>query len=444
MAGTVRWNQHSITWLLLGGSFVSLALRIAGVCFSYLAQVLLSRLLGLHDYGIYVIALGWALVLVLPARIGFDNSSLRYITVYFENGQAALLRGFIRTAVASVIAASLLVGGLMLAVGSILNSVERPVITWAATLILPVAMLGVLSPMMRAIRKIFASQFYDQVLRPFLIIVGLLIAVVAGFRPNAAGAMMLTALAAFGALLGLLWHFRLAFAPATEARADVAAARQWFALSLPLFVIGGMQELMNQMEIILLGSLANARQAGLFAAAWRLASLVPFALVALAAVSGPMIASAYHREARDELHHISKLIARLGFLFALIASLVLAAAGKPLLGLFGFEFPAAYPALLVLLLGGIVNAFTGAVAYLLTLTGRERPALIIFGGGLLTSFGLNLALIPVWGAFGAAISSASALSAWNIAMIFYVRRTMGIDASAIAKSPLKLVGSGLD
>jgi O-antigen/teichoic acid export membrane protein len=406
---------------------------------SYAANILISRSIGLHGYGQYVVALGWALVLVLPARIGFDNSSLRFVTVYLERNESGRLRGFIAAAALAVTAASVLMAGVMLAIGiTTLNDSARETSAWAALLIPPIALLGVFSPMMRAAQKIFASQFYDQMLRPLFIIAGLALFAGMGRKPNAGGAMMLTTIAAAGALVFLLLQFRQVYGPAIRAQADFGSWRPWFALSIPLFVIGAMQELMNQMEIILLGGLADARQAGLFAASWRLASLTPFALIALTSVSGPMIASAWHRAATAELHQISKLVARLGLGFAAAMALVLVVGGRWLLGLFGPEFSVAYPVLLVLLAGGIVNAFTGIVGYLLTLTGRERPALVIFGGALVVSVGLNLLLIPLWGAVGAAIASTSALSAWNLAMLFYVRRTMGIDASALALAPVRV------
>jgi O-antigen/teichoic acid export membrane protein len=79
-----------------------------------------------------------------------------------------------------------------------------------------------------------------------------------------------------------------------------------------------------------------------------------------------------------------------------------------------------------------VNAFTGVVAYFTTLTGRERQGLVIFAVALVLSIALNLLLIPGFGAVGAAIASSSATAAWNLAMLVYVRRTLGIDASALA------------
>lgn len=421
---------------LLGGAFVSSAVRVAGVALGYLAHVLLSRLLGLHGYGTYVIALGWALVLTIPTRLGFDQSALRYGTVYLERGEIGRFRGFMRVAIASVSLVSVGLGCAMIVVGnSIAAGAGRTTVIAAALIILPIALLGIMSVVMRTAGRIFASQFYDQVLRPVLLVVSVGGLAFAGVRLTVSDALVATALSAFLALAALAIHFRRLFVSARTVPVSYDAWKQWFAVSLPLLAITLAQELMNQLEVILLGYFADARQAGLFAAAWRLANLTPFALVALAAVSGPMVASAYHRRDFGELNRVTGFTARLGLGFAACASIVLALAGKPLLGIFGVEFETAYPALLVLLIGGMVNAFTGVVAYLLTLTGRERPALLIFLGSLGVSLGLNVLLIPRMGIVGAAIASSSALGCWNIAMLIYVRRTLGIDASAIGLQP---------
>jgi O-antigen/teichoic acid export membrane protein len=228
---------------------------------------------------------------------------------------------------------------------------------------------------------------------------------------------------------------RLVLRPAAAHRPSYDERRQWLAVSVPMLVLSVVQELMNQLDIILLGQLADSKQAALFAASWRLASLVPFALVGLATMAGPLIAAAYDRGSADELRRVSKVVARTGFAFALLGAAGLYLLGGLLLGWFGPGFEAGRNVLSILLLGGVVNAFTGVVAYYATLTGRERPALAIFAGALLVSIGLNLLLIPRLGAVGAAIASSSATAAWNVAMLVYVRRTIGIDASALALAP---------
>ena len=420
----------------MGGSAISLGVRIVGVGLSYVANILISRLLGLTGYGQYAIALGWALVLVLPARLGFDYSALRYVTAYVEAGNSGALRGFVRVSIGSVTCFSLLIGAVMatLTYGAT-SDVGSLTIAAAAALIAPISVVGILSVMMRVSQRYFASQFYDQVMRPASLILLLALGAALGLRWSAPVAMLLTAMAAWLSVGALGLHFRKAFAAIWSERARYDELRKWFILSLPLLGVTIAQELLNQLEVILLGAFADARSAGLFAAAARLVSLMTFALGAFGIVSGPMIASAYHRQDWAELQSITTFTTRLGLLFAVAVTLILFVAGQWLLSLFGPEFQAGYLPLMILTAGGLVNAFTGIVVYLATLTDRERPALLIFILALSLSLALNLLLIPRLGVIGAAIASSTALSFWNLAMLYYVRRSIGIDASAIGLKP---------
>jgi len=401
---------------------------------SYGANILLSRLLGLSAYGQYAIALSWVLVLTLPAKAGFDNSTLRYATLYIERGDQPALRGFIRFAVATVLGASLAMGALIIAGGHLVPKADFDVLLWAGLLVAPLALLALFSALMRASGRILASQGYDQMLRPALL-AGLAAALAwTGTQMTSSSALMVTALAAAGALVALMIQATRVFA-GTEGTISYSEWRSWAAVSVPMLLMSVVQELMNHLEVILLGMLGNQAQAGLFAASWRLASFVPFVFIGLSTVAGPLIVSAYNRGAREELVRISALISRIGLAFAVVTAALLSLLGGWLLGLFGPEFVTARQVLLVLLLGGVANAFTGVVGQLMILTEHERQALVIFAGALLLSIVLNLTLIPSFGAVGAAIASASATTVWNLAMLIYVRRKVGIDASALALPP---------
>jgi O-antigen/teichoic acid export membrane protein len=289
---------------------------------------------------------------------------------------------------------------------------------------------------MLSARKVFYSQFFDQILRPAVLISLLCGAYLVGGADLAGrSAMMLTTAAALAALLVLSGRFLLAFRRSFGVEPDYGSAPAWFRLSLPLFLITAVQELLNQLQVVMLGGLMNAQAAGLFAAASRLSNLLSFGLVAVSSICGPMIASAYHRRALGELGRLASLTAKIGLAFAIVAAIGLVVAGPLLLSLFGGEFTAAYPVLVVLIAGGLVNAFTGVVAYLLTLTGHEVQALVTFALALAANIILNLLLIPHWGPVGAAAASTSSTILWNVAMVVYVRRRLGIDASALGLEP---------
>jgi O-antigen/teichoic acid export membrane protein len=429
-------GRDDTTSFLIRGSLASFLTRIVGVGLSYVAAVVLSRSLGAKGYGVYSIALAWALILVLPSRAGLDFTALRYAAIYVEQGDRARLRALVRFAGVSILILSALTGAAVygLTVEG-LTSARPELAPGMALVILPVALLGLVAALLRNARRIVASQLYEQILRPGLLTLAMATALVAGIGLSPASAMMLTGASALIAMILGSVHALRAIGGGRGA-ADYAAWREWIALSLPIFLTSVVQELLNQIDIIMLGYLDTPQAAGLYSAAWRLASLVTFGLVALATVNGPLIAAAHARGDSGELARTARTTARLGFGASLVLTAVLAIGGRVILQLFGPEFGHAYPALLILLAGGLMNAFTGAVAYLLTMTGRQMQGLGIFIVSLAVSLTLNILLIPRLSIVGAAIASSSATITWNVAMLVLVRRRMGIDASALA-APLR-------
>jgi O-antigen/teichoic acid export membrane protein len=428
-------EPRAIDRILVTRGTIAMGLRVGGVAVAYLSNVLLSRLLGLHGYGLYAILIGWVSLLSVQARLGFDATALRYVTIYREEGAWNALRGLITVATGTVASIAVAFSALMMVIGSRLE-VDGENLAWASALIVPTSLLGLFSAFMLSARKVFYSQFFDQILRPAVLISLLCGAYLVGGADLAGrSAMMLTTAAALAALLVLSGRFLLAFRRSFGVEPDYGSAPAWFRLSLPLFLITAVQELLNQLQVVMLGGLMNAQAAGLFAAASRLSNLLSFGLVAVSSICGPMIASAYHRRALGELGRLASLTAKIGLAFAIVAAIGLVVAGPLLLSLFGGEFTAAYPVLVVLIAGGLVNAFTGVVAYLLTLTGHEVQALVTFALALAANIILNLLLIPHWGPVGAAAASTSSTILWNVAMVVYVRRRLGIDASALGFEP---------
>jgi O-antigen/teichoic acid export membrane protein len=420
---------------ILASSFTSMIVRVCGLGIAFLAQVILSRSLGASQYGSYVIALGWAMVLAIPARLGLDNSALRFATVYREEGKGSDFRGLVAFSLAIIATVSLLMGASLLLAKAAdfapLRPIEASLLGGMALLIPFSALLAWLSALVRTANHIFASQFYEQVLRPSLVIVIIAFYLPAGLSLDAGQAMVITGVTVAIATIGIAVHARTSFAGIARGRPSFEHRREWLSVSWVFFLMAAVQELLNQVDVILLGLLGNATQAAHFAAAWRLASLVPFGLVAIVTVSGPLIASAHHRGDTSELARIARVSARFSSLFAAAIALLLIIFGKSALRLFGVSFPEAYFALLILLAGGLVNSLTGSVGYLLVMTGRQKAALFILIGALAVSLSVNLLLIPRFGATGAAIASSLALASWNLAMAIHVRRRMGVDPTVL-------------
>jgi O-antigen/teichoic acid export membrane protein len=358
---------------------------------------------------------------------------LRFVTLYRERGDHGALRGLLRTSATAIAAASAVAGAFAMAAGllSDRSDVDPWLAAGVALLVFPLAAMGWLSAVIRSFNRIFASQAYDQLFRPALLILLLGLAWAAGLSLGAPLALWLTLAAVALPLAILAMQVRREVARLGPGQADHSDRRLWLAVGWPLFLLSLFQEASNQVDLILLGILKDAASAADFAAAMRLSSLASFGLVAVVSVSAPAIASAFHRGDRAAMARLATMTARMSLLFAILVVTALLIFGRVALAAFGPSFPDAFPVLAILCLGALVSAFTGSVGYFLLMTGHERTAATIMAGALLVAVTLDVLLIPTFGAVGAAIASAGGLATWNLAMLVAVRRRLGIDCSPI-------------
>lgn len=418
-------------------SGVSFATRVIGLAVAFLANILLARMLGPSGYGAYAIAIGWASLLAIPARLGLDNSALRFVTLYRERRDHGALRGLLRTSVKAIAVSSGIASASAFLAGLLVGRTE--VDPWLAAgvalLVFPLAAMGWLSSVIRSFDRIFASQAAEQLFRPALLILLLGIVWAAGAKLGALLALWLTLVAVAVPLAVLAAQVRRQVAAMRSGPPDVSESNLWMAVSWPLFLLSLFQEAINQIDLILLGILKDAASAAHFAGSIRLSSLASFGLVAIATVSAPKIAVACERGDRFELARLARVSARISLAFAIAVVVPLLLFGKLALSMFGPSFPATYPVLAILLVGAMLNAFTGNVANFMLMTGHQGAAAAIIAFALAVAAVLDILLIPDLGAIGAAIGSVGGLASWNLVMLVYVRRNLGIDASAIALRP---------
>lgn len=418
---------------LIRQSGVSFATRVAGLAVALLSSIILARLLGPDGFGSYAIAIGWASLLAIPSRLGLDNVALRFAAIYRERRDVGSLRGLLRMSLRAIAAAAAGAGALAIAAGVLAarEEVDPWLAAGVALLVFPLAAMGWLSAVLRGFQLIFASQAYEQLFRPALLILLVGVAWASGITLGAPLALWLTLLAVGLPLAAMSVQVRREVAAMGPGRADLSDRRLWMAVGWPLLMLSLFQEGSRQIDLILLGILKDAASAAHFAAASRITSLASFGLVAVVSVSAPAIASAFDRGDRPAMARLATMTARLSLVFALVVVAALLIFGRVALAAFGPTFPEAYPVMAILAIGAIVTAFTGSVGYFMLMTGQERAAAAIMAGAFLVAAALDAALIPALGAIGAAIGSATGLVAWNLAMLIVVRRRLGIDCSPL-------------
>ena len=125
---------------------------------------------------------------------------------------------------------------------------------------------------------------------------------------------------------------------------------------------------------------------------------------------------------------------------SLVMAIVVLALGELMLTLFGPDFVAGYPLLFLLCVGVVARSAVGPAESLLTMTGNENVCAFVYALTLTLNILLSVALIPLFGLWGAAIATAAAMVFEAAALSFTVWRRLGIAMAIFVPARMEAKG----
>lgn len=432
-----KWRDN-IGAILARASSGALIVMVAGAGLAFLSQVLIARILGATEYGIYIYVLTWINLLSIAVTLGLNTSLLRFVPAYIARLEWGLLRGLLRRVTWIVLAASLLISVVTsCAVWFFSDHIDKSHVNvfFIALLLLPLIGLTQLrSATMRGLKLIVKALAPENLVRPILLM--LLAGSAYWLMKNDLTAFDLMTLNVVGAMLafalGTYWLYG-ALPPQIKYVQEIYADRDWIKISLPMFVMSAMTYVWSHADILMLGAMINAEQAGIYAVASRIATLVAFGLVAVNTIVAPMISQYYSVGNHASLQRMITLSAQGVFVFSLVVSIVLWLSGPTLLGLFGSEFSVGYDVVTILLAGQIVNALAGSVGFIMIMTKHQKEAAWIVSICAAINIALNYLLIPQFGLEGAAIATALTMVIRNVCMVVFVLNILKINPTIFTR-----------
>ena len=428
--------QYKHGRLLARGAGAGFMFRVTTVCLGFFVHLLLARWLDARGYGDYAFAVASIELLILFGLMGFRGAAIRFTATYCGNAEWSLMRGFLRTGAAVVLAACLVIGAGGAAILLLFSDRLRPALIYTllfSFFLLPFAgLLHFVSGVLQGLKRIIEARLPLDMMQQALLIIGFLVLTgIAGFQPTGYLAMGVLA-AATGLALVAAYIFTARSLPAeiSEVRAEYRI-RTWMGAAVTLLLLGSFHRVLNQADILMLGMLRGTEQAGLYNVAVRVTGLIAFPLTSANMIAAPLFAELHSSgEKRDLQQHLT-LVCRGIVLFTLPIAAVVIAAGTWLLGLFGESFRAGYIPLVILTGGQLTSALFGPVSLLLTMTGHQVRAAWIVGGAAFLNIGLNGILIPLFGIQGAAAASAGTLILWNTLLWVVVKRNVDVYSGPI-------------
>lgn len=407
-------------------------LRVSGTAATLLLQIVLARLLGVQGFGDYMYVVSWIGLLSLVATLGLDTAALRYVSEYAARGAWQLVDAFLRRSLVVVALASTTLSVLLVAVVSALgehlaDSLAQTFFTSA--LLLPgLALLLLVSGVLRGLKQVVVAMLPQWLLRPVLLVAAAGSLTLLLRRAPSPAAVMSADVAVCALLFVALWYRlrRHRRGVARSERLSLPPVREWIATSLPIAALTAIRMTMSRVDILLVGTLLGTGAAGIYAAPAHMSILITFGLAAVNMIAAPLFAELRVRGESEELQRVVTLGTRGAFLFSLVVGSVLILLGPFLLGLYGPDFAAGFPPLVILVLSQVIGSAGGSVGFLLSMTGNERLAAWLTGGVGFLNLLLNLLLIPRFGLVGAALATGIANVAWTAVLAVAVRRSLGV------------------
>jgi O-antigen/teichoic acid export membrane protein len=419
---------------LARGAGTAFLVQVSGVGLTYIVQIFLARWLGTAEFGIYEYVVSCTLLLAIFAGLGLPTAVLRFISQYKVTQQWQQLTGLIRGTwqLTVVMSFALTLGTTVLILiftdSSWIYYTPLLIGVWMVPLI---ALAQLQAEMARAFNKIILAYAPFRLIQPLLVLGA---AFSAGQIQSPLQSEIVLGVSILSLILVVVsqWQFlqhqlKIEYQLATPDYQTI----EWLKVAFPLLLQGVFAIVLNQTDILMIGTIISPEAVGIYSAAAKTSVWVTFVLQAVNTVVAPVFTTLYTQNDRSGLQSLVATVAHWIFWPSLILSIAIIVFADSILGLFGSEFVAARLPMTILIFGQLVNVGSGSVGYLMVMTGHQNQSAIIFGCSAITNIILNALTIPTLGIFGAALSTALTMAMWNILLHVLVVRYLNVYPSIL-------------
>jgi O-antigen/teichoic acid export membrane protein len=369
------------------------------------------------------------LIATAVVQLGTDIGLVRWLPALMIRGERDQLRPVLRIALLPVLVASLLAAafGFLFApqiadaVASNADHTERVAQIQVLAVFLPVAAVyNVLLAATRGMRTMVptvATESFGRSIVQLVAVGGVLFAgfgavavVVAWSLPYAVGLAVVVVW--FGALLRAR-----GVQPPTTAPADLldgvepgGYAGAFWRYTTPRAIGTASQMALKRSDIILVAALRSPAEAALYAAATRFVVLGQLGVQALQQALSPQLAALFAQGDHDSARVVYRATTAWSMLLAWPTYIACAILAPNLLRIFGPNYESVAPVVVMLSIAMLAATASGAVDAVLLMSGHSWMSLGNNLFALALNIGLNIVLIPEYGAVGAGIS-------WTVAIV---------------------------
>ncbi|HWC28157.1 MAG TPA: flippase [Solirubrobacteraceae bacterium] len=417
----------------LRGSTALLAGRLVALGVDFAVHVIIVRYLTKADYGAFSYALAVASLMSTVVVLGLPETLGRFVPIFQERRAAGRLLGSVLIALAIVTGVGLLC--VLVVVGAQDRVADALASADASTLLAILVLLVPLDGVNLVLQSLFAAlgRVRAIFLRQYVIVPALRLIVAVALVSAERGAQFLAIGWVSTSALGLLFYGALAGGSLRGALRRRIGAIEWpvrevVGFALPVFLTNVFWIVLLAFSTIALGVMVGERDVAAFQAVLPPARLNYLALAIFAILFLPTIARQHEQRRFDDLR--ATYIATTMWLVVLtfpIFALTTVFAPEFVTTFFGTEYESSGVVLILLAAGYYVHTAAGPNSATLKVFRRLRYTVVIDLLALAFGIALNLVLIPIAGATGAAAAFLGALIGRNLPYLWALKRIAGIS-----------------
>ncbi|KPV91504.1 Polysaccharide biosynthesis protein [Pseudoalteromonas sp. P1-30] len=402
---------------------IALAIRVFGAGMAFIFNLIIARQLGAEQAGYFFLSFAVAMLLSAVARLGFDNTVLRFTGASANNGLTvkSILLFALRYSLPFAVAIAMI---LYLAAPFIADVLfNKPLMTQSLKYIAPaivgLSVVFIVAMSLQARQKLVASIPCQNIAHFFLCGAAVIV-----LNINTASLALLYLSLSLSLSASFFYWFAV---KNLNTAGNTVSSREFWQSARPNWIIILMSQAVQWSAPIIIGVYLVAEQVAFFSVAQRIALLTSFILMAINLVVAPKFAAFKAKNDMEGIRKTALFSVRLLVLSAMPIVLFMLLLPEFLMGLFGEQFKQGAVILQILVLGQAVNVITGSVGFLLQMTGNERDmrlVTIISGCGVLVSVPLFTSL---YGVIGAAAATAFFISLQNLLAVYFVKKRLGFN-----------------
>ena len=400
--------------------------KIVGRGLNILGQIVLARILGPANFGLYIIGLTVLKLFGFIAPLGLNRGVIQFGTRYWRKDNAGF-KGVIFQAVGLSFLSGLFVGIIVFFVAprfvSYYGSPDLVSVIHLFALSFPfLSGLKVAAAATRISQRMRFAVFSEEVGQPVLHFSLIVVSYYffGGELNWVIGAYVLSFLIAFVLAIYFLTHlFPEIFSFQTKPRFYI---RKLLVFSLPISITTMFSMLLMWSDRLWIGYFWSEVDVGIYQSAAQIATVFVVITGSFGAILSPLIAKLYHQHETKRLNDLFKISTRWGIYLSVPLFLTICFTSQEfIIVVFGEKYSNGYIPLIILAIGQMLNLSTGVVGPMLEMTENQNRWLFTSLGMFSLNILMNWVLVPKLGASGAAISTAITIGGLYLLGLFQIR-----------------------